>query len=104
MRFPALLALVLGCAPAHAPRVPSGGLSVAAEAASDEGPFRVAFATPKGALDERVPGEITIVFSRPMRALDASAPPLAAAVRRGEAAIPGQWRWFGTRTAVFRSS
>ena len=100
--FAALVAI--GCAPGHAPSVPrAGGLALPADGQEEGGPLRVVFASPAGALEE-IPGEITVVFNRPVRAADASAPPLAATVQRIGDVSPaaGHWEWFGTRTAVFR--
>lgn len=94
------------CVPRH--RAPAAGarLSVGAESFVDDGPFRVVFAGPRG--EAASPREVTISFSRPMHALstleDAPAEargPAAITLADSGAVVPGTWRWFGERTAVF---
>lgn len=94
--------LLLGaCAAPLAPR-PAARLGVASESFVDDGPFRVVFAGPSGDVTEAQ--DLTIALSRPIRApgvLVEGVP--AATVRRVHdgATVPGAWRWFGERTAVF---
>jgi alpha-2-macroglobulin len=63
-----------------------------------DGPFRVVFSGPKG---EASPGsEISLVFSRPLRALELAgteAPPPVAI----KPAIDGRWQWVGTQALLF---
>jgi uncharacterized protein YfaS (alpha-2-macroglobulin family) len=63
-----------------------------------EGAFGVVFAAPKGETVD--PGEITVVWNRPMRALDAaeqaSKPPVVL-----RPAVPGHWVWVGTTGVTF---
>lgn len=84
--------------------VPGARLSVGAESFVDDGPFRILFAGPEG--DVESPREVTLSFSRPLRAvqtIDDDARPAPATVTRVHdgAAVRGSWRWFGGRTAVF---
>jgi uncharacterized protein YfaS (alpha-2-macroglobulin family) len=106
----ASLSLLAACVPQHrvAVAVPGSGarLSVGADSFDDDGPFRIAFAGPTGATTD--PHEITVAFSRAMRPVGllgdapASDPPPATVVRAHDGgAVPGTWRWFGERTAVF---
>jgi uncharacterized protein YfaS (alpha-2-macroglobulin family) len=104
--LPALLFfLAVGaCVPRH--RAPASGarLAVSEESFADDGPFRVVFAGPKG--EAASPREITISFSRPVRAPgvleQGSGPPPAKVTRTHDAAaVEGTWRWFGARTVVF---
>nr|PZN28832.1 MAG: hypothetical protein DIU78_01695 [Pseudomonadota bacterium] len=92
--------MAIACAGSgHAPLAPSGTLEpgegeVGARA---EGPFRVVFAGPEGAASAEA--EITIVFDRALRALDAAsaeAPPITVTPR-----VPGRFRWLGARALVF---
>ncbi len=64
----------------------------------DQGPLRVLYASPKGKLDG--PSEITVLFSKPMRALELAGneAPFGARV---EPAISGTWQWVGTRAGSF---
>ena len=69
----------------------------------DDGPFRVVFAGPGG--ESGPTSEVTIAFSRPLRAPGvlaelALAPATVRRVHDG-AEVAGTWRWFGERTAVF---
>ncbi|MEO6420604.1 MAG: Ig-like domain-containing protein, partial [Polyangiaceae bacterium] len=103
-----LLALVLlaSCLPgAHAPKVtPSRTLNLEGEAAGGASAkaFAVVFAGPKGKTVD--PGEVTIVFNRPMRPLELagseSAPP-AVLHAAGGAPVKGEWRWMGTSALSF---
>lgn len=87
---------------ARAPSVePRGTLAPdGAEAglAVSEGPFGVVFGSPKGATVD--PSEVTLVFNRPMRALDLAenqaAPPVIL-----KPAVPGRWNWVGTSGLQF---
>ncbi|MEP7120603.1 MAG: MG2 domain-containing protein [Byssovorax sp.] len=82
---------------ARAPTVePRGTLAPdGAEAglAASEGPFGVVFGSPKGATVD--PSEITLVFNRPMHALEIAenqaAPPVIITP-----AVAGRWSWVGT--------
>jgi uncharacterized protein YfaS (alpha-2-macroglobulin family) len=103
---PALVALVglLACGSPPPPRVPSpdARLAIGVEAFVDDGPFRLVFAGPQG--EGASASEVTLAFSRPLRApalVGAAAAP--ASIRRVSDAQPiaGSWRWFGERTAVF---
>jgi uncharacterized protein YfaS (alpha-2-macroglobulin family) len=84
--------------------------------ALSSGAFRVAFAAPQGETID--PGEVTVVFNRPMRPLEAAAdgastgtpgttpdaepPSPARLVVRGSDVVPrGRWRWMGTSALVF---
>lgn len=65
---------------------------------ADSGPFRVVFAGPTG---EAVSGaEISVVFSRPLRALELAGneapPPVQLSPK-----LDGRWQWVGTRALVF---
>ena len=102
----AALSLCAACVPQHRPAVPGARLSVGPESFADDGPFRIAFAGPKGEI--ATPREVTIAFSRAMHRLamvddtPSSAPPPATVVRAHVgSAVEGIWRWFGERTAVF---
>ncbi|MFC1643420.1 hypothetical protein ACFL5O_12195, partial [Myxococcota bacterium] len=61
-------------------------------------PFRVVFSAPKGQAPGA--GEISIVFSRPVRSLELaeheSPPPVAI-----EPSIAGRWQWIGTHALSF---
>jgi hypothetical protein len=63
-----------------------------------EGPFGVVFGSPKGATID--PSEVTLVFNRPMRALDTAenqaAPPVII-----KPAVAGRWNWVGTSGIQF---
>ncbi len=98
--------MVAACVPRH--RAPAAGarLGVGAESFADDGPLRVVFAGPRG--ETPAPREVTISFSRPMHALDTlgdtppAGPPVALVTRAADGRpVPGTWRWFGERTAVF---
>jgi uncharacterized protein YfaS (alpha-2-macroglobulin family) len=111
MRFLAAVALAVlsisaACVPRHRAVVPGARLSVGAESFVDDGPFRIAFAGPKG--ETASPREITIAFSRAMHPLamlddQAARVPAPAAVARAHdgSVVDGTWRWFSERTAVF---
>ncbi len=99
----ALIALGLACFPGtKAPNVaPRGTLAPGAsesETAGSTGPFRVVFGSPQGEISE--PGEITLVFNRPVRALELAGeeknPP---AVLKPQ--VPGRFQWVGTSALQF---
>jgi hypothetical protein len=101
----ALVALVLGVAclqGARAPNVaPRGTLAPGGEEAAAAGlskPVSVVFAAPKG--DVVDPAEISVVFDRPMRALDLAGEeaPTPIAMRP---AVEGRWGWVGTTALQF---
>lgn len=98
----ALLTLVLACVSGQrAPDVaPSGTLSLREGEGDDaeSGPLRVVFSSPRGEL--RGPSEITVLFSKPMRALELAGneAPFPGKI---EPAIPGVWQWTGTRAVSF---
>ncbi|MCU0656877.1 MAG: MG2 domain-containing protein [Polyangiaceae bacterium] len=99
---PSLLALLIvgACVPGGgAPQVvPRGTLQPGAGAlnSADKGPFRVVSASPQG--ETRDTPEITITFSRPLRALDASPPPPPVQM---QPSVPGTWDWVGSRALRF---
>ncbi|HEU4535643.1 MAG TPA: hypothetical protein VFS00_16060, partial [Polyangiaceae bacterium] len=74
-----------------------GPADQSAAPAEGEG-LRVVFAAPQGAVAD--PGEVQIVWNRPLRALDA-APDLASPGVLIEPAVPGAWSWVGTRALRF---
>jgi len=102
-----LLVLLVACLPGqHAPNVPPGHtleLGGTPPPAPLTGAFAVVFAAPQG--DTRNPSEVTVVFNRPMRPLEAagdeSAPPARLVVRGTSASPNGSWRWMGTNALVF---
>ena len=103
----AAVALLCACLPGqHAPNVPPGHtleLGGTPPPATPSGAFGVVFSAPQGAT--RDPSEVTVVFNRPMRPLEAagdeSAPPASLAVRGTSTAPKGSWRWMGTNALVF---
>lgn len=113
MRFFAVLALAVlsvsaACVPRHRAAVAGARLSVGAESFADDGPFRIAFAGPKG--ETASPREVTIAFSRAMHPLAMigdktaaaiSAPPATVVRVHDGSVVEGSWRWFSERTAVF---
>lgn len=66
--------------------------------AKKEGAFGVVFASPKGATVD--PSEITVVFNRPMRPLEAAGEETKAPVIV-KPAVPGHWIWVGTNGLSF---
>ncbi len=66
------------------------------------GPFDVVFATPRGNVEDV--SEVSVVFNRPMRALELageeSAPPITITNGAGQAP-KGAWRWMGTSALMF---
>ncbi len=103
LALPALLSLIVfACLPGPRPPdvPPSGTLSLRGQQGGDEdqGPLRVVFASPKGKLSG--PSEITVLFSKPIRALDLAGqePAFPASI---EPKVEGSWQWAGTRAATF---
>ena len=103
-RAAGLALIVTACGASNLPGTPapSARLFVGAESFSDDGPFRVVFAGPKGESGQT--SDVTIAFSRPLRApgvLDQGV--AAATIRRIDdgARVDGTWHWFGPRTAIF---
>ena len=98
----ALLILVLSCVSGPtAPHVaPNGTLSLNGleESDSEKGPLRVVYASPTGELHG--PSEITILFNKPMRALELAGNE-AMVPARVEPPVKGEWQWVGTRAATF---
>jgi hypothetical protein len=81
--------------------VPQGTLGLAAEERGGNGahgPLRVVHAAPRG--DAAQASQVSIVFDRPLRALelagDETPPPV-----RIEPPVSGAWRWVGTRALLF---
>lgn len=69
-----------------------------------KGPFAVVYAAPRGhVLDRKQPG-VTVLFSRGVRSVemadDERVPPVTIKTKAG-AAVPGAWRWTGTRGLLF---
>jgi len=101
--FLLLLSLVLAgaCMRAGGPPdvAPHGVLSPSGppRAARDDGPFRVVFSAPRGQASDV--SEISIVFSRALRALEVDAPPPPMAMTP---ALPGRWVWVGARALSFQ--
>lgn len=98
----AVLALSVSClSGARAPRVaPKGtlGLPADGELGTKKGPFAVVFASPRGATTD--PSEVTIVFNRPVRPLDAAGEEKAPPARLIPA-VPGRWAWVGSTALQF---
>lgn len=100
----ALFAVVLVVACVQGPRAPEVaptgvlGLRGTPSELDDAGPLKVVHASPQGTLDG--PSEITILFSKPMRALELADEerPLGVSITPP---IPGRWRWVGTRAVTF---
>ncbi len=109
LRAPFVLMVVLAgvsCFPgARAPNVaPSHTLNLDAELASKNSAkeFGVVFAGPKGPTED--PAEVTVVFNRPMRALDLAgeeAPSPVKIVAKNAPPPEGEWRWMGTSGLIF---
>ncbi len=101
-----MLVLLASCLPgAHAPKVaPTRTLNLEGElpGAASAKAFGVVFAGPKGKTVD--PGEVTIVFNRPMRPLDlAGSEGASPAILRagGGTPVKGEWRWLGTSALAF---
>jgi uncharacterized protein YfaS (alpha-2-macroglobulin family) len=91
----------------HSPDVkPSATLSPATASGGQEpdGAFAIAFAGPKGLVQDRAEPAITVLFNRAMRTLetpdDAGLPALRVETREG-ARVPGSLRWLGTHGLLF---
>ncbi|MBX3187760.1 MAG: hypothetical protein KF819_12125 [Labilithrix sp.] len=98
----AFLLLLAACVPRHRAPVAGARLSVEADALHDDGPFRVAFAGPRG--EDASTREVTIAFSRPVVAaglLEGGLAPAAVIREHDGKTVEGAWRWFGGRTAIF---
>jgi alpha-2-macroglobulin len=65
-----------------------------------EGPVRVVFATPQGETTQLT--EVSLVFNKPMRALDA-VPDARSFPVLIEPAIPGSWQWLGSSALRFNA-
>jgi uncharacterized protein YfaS (alpha-2-macroglobulin family) len=89
-------ALALACsAKSSVPESPPAG-TIAPQAATAAGPVSVVYAGPRGAAERG--STISVLFDRPLRALDAAAPPPPL---RLEPPVPGQWSWAGARGVSF---
>ena len=105
--FIAILAVLAACLPgARAPHVAaSRSLDVQGDPAarSPDGVFGVVFGAPRGEVREA--GEVTLLFNRPMRAMEVAgpeeAPSPAHIAIEGGGAPPGAWRWLGTSALAF---
>jgi alpha-2-macroglobulin len=64
--------------------------------ARDESAFRVVFSAPEG--EGKTVSEISVVFSRSLRALEVDAPPPPIAITPP---LPGKWLWVGARALRF---
>jgi uncharacterized protein YfaS (alpha-2-macroglobulin family) len=70
------------------------------QAAAPKGPFEVLRYGPEGEVG--IAGQISISFDRPMIAVTSHDDSVAAGVPlKLQPAVPGQWRWVGTRTLLF---
>src|SRR5262245_29226557 len=98
----ALLLVAVSCVRgARAPSVePRGVLAPSADPAAgdQEGPFGVVFGSPKGETGD--PTEISLVFNRPMRAIELAGAEGDAPARISPR-VAGAWRWIGTSALVF---
>src|SRR5688500_8370058 len=65
-------------------------------AAREQGAFRVVFSAPQG--EGQAVSEISVVFSRPLRALEVDAPPPPIEVKPP---LSGKWLWVGGRALRF---
>jgi hypothetical protein len=104
--FLAVLVLLTACLPGqHPPGVAPGHtleLGGVPPPAALHGAFQVAFSAPRGETTD--PSEVTVVFNRPMTALEPTTPPdspARIAVRGSDAPVRGAWRWMGTSALVF---
>ncbi len=100
----AFVAAVFGLANAGCPRdVGPGGLAPRGPAIRPapgvEGPFRVAFASPKGATV--APSEIAVGFSKPMAPLDRAGTADTTPLLRIEPRVAGEYRWLGSQVLTF---
>lgn len=70
------------------------------QAAAPKGPFEVLRYGPEGEVG--IAGQISISFDRPMIAVTSQDDSVASGVPlKMQPAVPGQWRWVGTRTLLF---
>jgi uncharacterized protein YfaS (alpha-2-macroglobulin family) len=97
-----VLVLVVACVPtSQAPSVaPRGTLELGKlpTGAASDGPFRVVFAGPQGEIGAGT--QLSIVFSRPLRALEVAGAEPAPDIRM-KPALPGRWQWVGTSALSF---
>lgn len=106
----AALVTIAACLPGAGARAPNVapqrtlGLGATEHEGAPSSAFAVVFAGPKGETVD--PSEVTIVWNRPMRALELAsdaeetAPPASIATKGG--VVPaGTWRWLGTSALVF---
>ena len=77
--------------------LPGGEVSGSSQ---DQGPVRVVFATPQGETTQLT--EISLVFNKPMRALDAE-PDARSFPVTIQPAIPGSWQWLGSSALRFNA-
>jgi alpha-2-macroglobulin len=72
--------------------------------AGSKGPFAVVHAAPRGRVVDRAQPGVTIMFSRGVRSVemadDQNLPPITISDKSGKA-VPGTWRWTGTRGLLF---
>ncbi len=69
-----------------------------------QGPFAVVYAGPKGHVADRKQPGVTVLFSRAVRSVemaDDERLPGITIKTKGGAAVPGSWRWTGTRGLLF---
>ncbi|MDI7267433.1 MAG: alpha-2-macroglobulin family protein, partial [Myxococcota bacterium] len=100
----AFVAAAFGSAGAGCPRdVGPGGLAPRGPAGRPapgvEGPFRVTFASPKGAT--AAPAEIAVGFSKPMVPLDRAGAADTTPLLRIEPRVAGEYRWLGSQVLTF---
>ncbi|HSC88490.1 MAG TPA: MG2 domain-containing protein, partial [Polyangiaceae bacterium] len=102
-RWAACCGLLLACAPsARPPAAAAGGtLSPNGEAGENgkPGPFRVVFSGPQGEVAGGA--QLSLVFSRPLRALSVAGEEAAPPIRL-EPAIEGSFRYVGTHALIFQ--
>ncbi|HTV18282.1 MAG TPA: alpha-2-macroglobulin family protein, partial [Polyangiaceae bacterium] len=88
--------LALACsAKSSVPELPPAG-TIAPQLDTATGPVSVVYAGPRGAAERG--STISVLFDRPLRALDAAAPPPALRLEPG---VAGQWQWAGARGLTF---
>ncbi len=95
------LPLAASCVGSSAPNVtPRSTLSLGADTPRwrEDGPFVVSNVTPTGPVRGEV--ELSVTFSRPLRALGADATPPAPPVTISPA-VEGTWQWLGSRAVRF---
>lgn len=99
----ALCVAVAACVPgaAQMPVVsPAGTLAPGggSEHAADAAPFAVVHASPQGEAGDRA--DVSVVFSRPLRALGLAGAEAPAPIRLSPE-VPGRWQWVGTHALIF---